>query len=100
MEERERVAVVTGGLRGLGRAMALGLAGAGHRVVAVGHIESDIAEMEVAAGALGLGGRGWPLVAGLREPRGCGRVLPPGPAPVREIPIPGQKVGGALYPIA
>jgi len=75
MEERERVAVVTGGLRGLGRAMALGLAGAGHRVVAVGHIESDIAEMEVAAGALGLGGRVWPLVADLREPRECDRLV-------------------------
>src|SRR5712671_4229558 len=75
MEERERVAVVTGGLRGLGRAMALGVAGAGHRVVAVGHIESDIAEMEVAAGALGLGGRVWPLVADLREPRECDRLV-------------------------
>ena len=50
----QRVAVVTGGLRGLGRAMALGLAGVGHRVVAVGHIESDTAEMETAAGAAGV----------------------------------------------
>jgi NAD(P)-dependent dehydrogenase (short-subunit alcohol dehydrogenase family) len=63
----ERVAVVTGGLRGLGRAMALGLARAGHRVVAVGHIEGDIAEMEATAGAAGLGGRVWPLVADLRS---------------------------------
>ena len=67
----ERVAVVTGGLRGLGRAMALGLAGVGHRVVAVGHIESDIPEMESAAGALGFGGRVSPLVADLREPAEC-----------------------------
>ena len=71
----ERVAVVTGGLRGLGRAMALGLAGAGHRVVAVGHIESDIAEMEVAAGALGFGAQVWPLVADLREAGECDRVV-------------------------
>jgi 3-oxoacyl-[acyl-carrier protein] reductase len=70
----QRVAVVTGGLRGLGRAMALGLAGAGHRVVAVGHIESDIAEMENAAGAAGVGGRIWPLVADLREANECDRV--------------------------
>ena len=70
----QRVAVVTGGLRGLGRAMALGLAGAGHRVVAVGHIESDIAEMETAAGAAGVGGRIWPLVADLREANECDRV--------------------------
>ena len=70
----QRVAVVTGGLRGLGRAMALGLAGVGHRVVAVGHIESDIAEMENAAGAAGVGGRIWPLVADLREANECDRV--------------------------
>src|SRR6267378_3099852 len=38
----QRVAIVTGGLRGLGRAMALGLAKAGHRVAAVGHIDADI----------------------------------------------------------
>ena len=71
----QRVAVVTGGLRGLGRAMALGLAGVGHRVVAVGHIESDIAEMETAAGAAGVGGRIWPLVADLRETNECDRVI-------------------------
>jgi NAD(P)-dependent dehydrogenase (short-subunit alcohol dehydrogenase family) len=44
-----RVAIVTGGRRGLGRAMALGLARAGHDVVAVGHIDTDIAEIEAAA---------------------------------------------------
>src|SRR5580704_8260146 len=71
----ERVAIVTGGLRGLGRAMALGLVQTGHRVLAVGHIETDIAEMETATGALGLGGRVWPLVADLREARECDRVV-------------------------
>ncbi len=71
----DRVAIVTGGLRGLGRAMALGLARAGHRVVAVGHIESDVREMDAAAGAAGLGGRVWPLVADLREARECDRVV-------------------------
>src|SRR5690242_7040408 len=71
----QRLALVTGGLRGLGRAMALGLARAGHRVVAVGHIDSDIAEMEAAAGAAGLGARVWPLVADLREAGECDRVV-------------------------
>src|SRR3954471_8432412 len=71
----QRVAIVTGGLRGLGRAMALGLAGVGHRVVAVGHIESDMPEREGAAGARGCGGRVSPLVADLREPRECDRVV-------------------------
>ena len=43
MEERN--AIVTGGLRGLGRAMALGLARAGCRVVAIGHIEAYLADI-------------------------------------------------------
>ena len=42
----ERVALVTGGLRGLGRAMALGLAREGHPVLAVGHIAEDVPEIE------------------------------------------------------
>ena len=71
----QRVAIVTGGLRGLGRAMALGLAQLGHSVVAVAHIDSDIAGMESAAGALGSGARFRPLVADLREPGECDRVV-------------------------
>jgi len=71
----QRVAIVSGGLRGLGRAMALGLAGIGHRVAAVGHIATDIAEMEATAGALGLGRLVWPLVADLRQPGECDRVV-------------------------
>src|SRR6266851_5217066 len=71
----QRVAIVTGGLRGLGRAMALRLAQAGHSVVAVGHIATDIAEMEAAAGALDFGRLVWPIVADLREPRECDRVV-------------------------
>src|SRR3984893_2114260 len=71
----QRVAIVTGGLRGLGRAMALGLAKLGHWVVAVGHIDSDVAEMKAAAGALGSGARLHPLVADLREPGECDRLV-------------------------
>jgi 3-oxoacyl-[acyl-carrier protein] reductase len=70
-----RVAIVTGGLRGLGRAMALGLAQSGHRVVAVGHIDDDVAELEAAAGVLGFAARFHPLVADLREPGECDRVV-------------------------
>lgn len=38
-------AIVTGGLRGLGRAMTFGLARTGVCVLAVGHIDSDLPEM-------------------------------------------------------
>ena len=71
----QRVAVVTGGLRGLGRAMALGLARQGHKVVAVGHIDADVSEIEaVVAGANFTGGI-LPLVADLRRPADCDRVV-------------------------
>jgi 3-oxoacyl-[acyl-carrier protein] reductase len=69
----KRVAIVTGGLRGLGRAMAFGLARDGHDVVAVGHIDTDIAEVEAAA--TNLAGRILPLVADLRRPSECDRVV-------------------------
>jgi NAD(P)-dependent dehydrogenase (short-subunit alcohol dehydrogenase family) len=55
--------------------MALGLAGAGHPVAAIGPIAGDIPEMEAAAGALGLGRLVWPLVADLRDSKECGRIV-------------------------
>ena len=69
----QKVALVTGGLRGLGRAMALGLARDGHRVLAVGHIADDVPEIERAAAQLP--GRLEPLVADLREAGECDRVV-------------------------
>jgi NAD(P)-dependent dehydrogenase (short-subunit alcohol dehydrogenase family) len=69
----ERVAIVTGGLRGLGRAMALGLAREGTHVVAIGHIADDVPEMEQAGAQLP--GRVQPLVADLREAGECDRVV-------------------------
>src|SRR6266853_1099803 len=71
----QRVAIVTGGLRGLGRAMALGLAKAGHRVAAVGHIEADIPELNAAAAEQQLRDRVWPLVADSRKPEACDRSV-------------------------
>ena len=71
----QRAAIVTGGLRGLGRAMALGLARTGVRVLAVGHIESDIPEMQALAVANGAGENIACLVADLRKPAECGRTI-------------------------
>ena len=73
MEQRN--AIVTGGLRGLGRAMALGLARDRCQVLAVGHIEADVARLLAR-----IPGRRWlaavtPLVADLREAGECDRVV-------------------------
>src|SRR6516165_6048626 len=70
-----RVAIVTGGLRGLGQAMVFGLARAGHDVVAVGHIDSDVAEIAAAAAEGDLVGHILSLVADLRRPAACDRVV-------------------------
>src|SRR5437660_2853282 len=69
------VALVTGGLRGLGRAMSLGLAREGHPVVSVGHIESDVVEMQAEAERLQVSRHFHPLVADLREASECDRVV-------------------------
>jgi 3-oxoacyl-[acyl-carrier protein] reductase len=71
----QRVAIVTGGLRGLGRAMAVGLARQGHNVVAVGHIETDVSEIEALAAGSNIAGQFLPLVADLRRAADCDRVV-------------------------
>ena len=71
----QRVAIVTGGLRGLGRAMAFGLARAGHNIVAVGHIDADIATIEAETAAANSTGQILPLAADLRRPADCDRVV-------------------------
>jgi NAD(P)-dependent dehydrogenase (short-subunit alcohol dehydrogenase family) len=71
----QQIAIVTGGLRGLGRAMAFGLAREGHDVVAVGHIEADVAEIEAAKTDSNLPGQIVPLVADLRRASECDRVV-------------------------
>jgi NAD(P)-dependent dehydrogenase (short-subunit alcohol dehydrogenase family) len=70
-----RVAIVTGGLRGLGRAMAFGLAREGHSVLAIGHIDADVAEIAAATAGANFSGHVLPLVADLRQPAECDRVM-------------------------
>jgi len=72
---QDKVALVTGGLRGLGRAMTLGLAASGYRVAAVRHILNDIADIEDMADSLKLRELILPLAADLRAPNGCDEVI-------------------------
>jgi len=69
------VAIVTGGGRGLGRAMALGLARAGAKVVAAAHLVDDMPALEAAARGTPAEGRVLPLLADLRKPADCDRVI-------------------------
>jgi NAD(P)-dependent dehydrogenase (short-subunit alcohol dehydrogenase family) len=55
--------------------MALGLAREGHPVVAVGHIESDVAEMSAEAEKLQVSRHFHPLAADLRDAGECDRVV-------------------------
>jgi NAD(P)-dependent dehydrogenase (short-subunit alcohol dehydrogenase family) len=71
----ERVAIVTGGLRGLGRAMAFGVAREGHHVLAIGHIDADISTIEAETAAAKPKGQLLPLVADLRRPADCDRIV-------------------------
>jgi 3-oxoacyl-[acyl-carrier protein] reductase len=71
----QRVAIITGGLRGLGRAMALGLVREGHAVVAVGHIDADVASIKATTAGANFTGKILPLVADLRRPTDCDRVV-------------------------
>ena len=70
-----RAAIVTGGLSGLGRAMALALARSGNQVLAVGHIAEDAERMSREIAGSPLGESLVPVVADLRRPADCDRVV-------------------------
>lgn len=67
-----RVAIVTGGGRGLGRSMTLGLARAGATVIAASHIAEDFDSLRrEPAGS----GKVVPLLVDLRKPADCDRSI-------------------------
>jgi NAD(P)-dependent dehydrogenase (short-subunit alcohol dehydrogenase family) len=68
-----KVAVVTGAGRGLGRAMALGLAQAGAAVVATA--ARELSEVERVAARTAAAGRILPIVADVTRDDDCGRVV-------------------------
>ncbi len=70
-----RAAIVTGGLRGLGKAMTLGLARDGHYVLAVGHIGDDVEQMRDELAGTPLAKQVVPWAADLRAPAECDRVV-------------------------
>jgi len=67
-----RVAIVTGAGRGLGRAMAVGLARAGATVVGAAHIAADFVELAAEGTSPG---RILPIEADLRRVSDCDRVV-------------------------
>jgi NAD(P)-dependent dehydrogenase (short-subunit alcohol dehydrogenase family) len=71
----KRAAIVTGGLRGLGRMMALGLAREGYHVTAVGHIEDDVSKMRSEIATTRLVDNLLLLCADLRKPEDCDAVI-------------------------
>ncbi|MBN9086283.1 MAG: SDR family oxidoreductase [Reyranella sp.] len=67
------VAIVTGGLRGLGKAMVLGLLRGGHKVLAVGHIADDIPALQ--RDAANHAGDLQCLALDLRRPENCAAAI-------------------------
>ena len=70
-----KVAIVTGGARGLGRAMALALAEAGARVVAVDLIAENLERLEREAAAVSGGGALAGIAADIRKAEDCRRAI-------------------------
>ena len=71
----EKVVIVTGGGRGLGRAMTLNLIGAGARVVAAMHIADDLEPLEADAAAIPGDGALHAMLADIRHPDDCADVV-------------------------
>ena len=67
--------IVTGGARGLGRAITLGLVADGGNAVAAAHLLEDMAPLEADVAALGADGAVLPVLADIRNPADCDRIV-------------------------
>ncbi len=72
---RDRVVIVTGGGRGIGREFVLALAGAGARIAACARSASELAQVEAEVAAAAGPGRFVGEVTDVRDPAGCERVV-------------------------
>jgi NAD(P)-dependent dehydrogenase (short-subunit alcohol dehydrogenase family) len=72
---RDRVVIVTGGGRGIGREFVLALAGAGAKIVASARSTSDLAQVEAEVAAAAGPDRFVGVVADVRDASACGRVV-------------------------
>ena len=70
-----KTVIVTGGGRGLGRAMAFGLAREGANVCIAAHIQDDILSVEEEVKQLNYGGRLIALLADIRSPQACRAIV-------------------------
>jgi len=70
-----KVAIITGGARGLGRAMTLALAQAGARVVAVDRLAENLADVEREAQSLANGRAVVGIAGDIREAQDCRRAI-------------------------
>ena len=87
-----KVAIVTGGSRGLGREMALALADAGADVAITGRSDSDLAA--TATQIRGLGRQAWTVVADMGVPAACEAALTQALAAAGRVDIMVNNVGG------
>jgi 3-oxoacyl-[acyl-carrier protein] reductase len=70
-----KVAIITGGARGLGRSMTLALAQAGARVIAVDRLAENLANVEREAQSLANGGAVVGIAGDIREAQDCRRAI-------------------------
>lgn len=70
-----KVAIVTGGIRGLGRAMSLGLLKEGYHVLGVGHLPEDVEPMLADVAKLKAKANFEALIADIRKPKDCDKII-------------------------